>query len=267
MEPDGLFLRSPGSETGSPSDTGLASGRKSWQDGGKGQSVAYRILVVEDEPDLLEAIVFTLRKEGMRPYGAADGEGALKLVKEHTPDLVLLDLMLPGVDGLEVCRRLRSSEETARIPIIMVTAKAEETDAVIGLGVGADDYVRKPFGLKELVARIRAVLRRAEEPTDAAPKTIRTGEMEVDPARHEVRLRGRVVACTATEFRLLLHLAKHPGRVFTRAQLLDKVVGSDVIVVERNIDVHVAALRRKLGDYADRIVTVRGVGYKFADSA
>lgn len=231
-----------------------------------GNPMSQRILVVEDEGDLLEAVAFALKKEGLRPIRATNGEDALRLVKEERPDLVLLDLMLPGLDGLEVCRRLRSSEETARIPIIMVTAKAEETDAIIGLGVGADDYIRKPFGLKELVARVRAILRRNEEPPDAAPAPVRIGELEVDPARHEVRLRGEPVPMTATEFRLLHHLVRHPGRVFSRAQLLDRAVGSDVIVVERNIDVHVSALRRKLKDYAERIVTIRGVGYKFADA-
>ncbi|MHC4957935.1 MAG: response regulator [Planctomycetota bacterium] len=225
-----------------------------------------RVLVVEDEADLLEAVLFAFRKEGLKPIGASDGEEALRLVKEKRPDVVLLDLMLPGIDGLEVCRRLRSSEDTARIPIIMVTAKAEETDAVIGLGVGADDYVRKPFGLKELTARVRAVLRRADEPVDPSPKLIRIGDLEVDPARHEVRLHGDVVVCTATEFRLLHYLAKRPGRVYSRLQLLEQAVGSDVIVVERNIDVHVSALRRKLGDYGARIVTVRSVGYKFAET-
>ena len=229
--------------------------------------VAHKILIVEDEPDLLEAVFFALKKEGMRPLKAADGESGLRLAKEESPDLVLLDLMLPGVDGLEVCRRLRGDEATAQIPIVMVTAKAEETDAVIGLGVGADDYLKKPFGLKELVARVKAVLRRASEAPDPAPKAIRIEELEVDPARHEVRLRGEVITCTATEMRLLLHLVRNRGRVYTRGQLLERAVGSDVIVVERNIDVHVASLRRKLGDYGNRIVTVRGVGYKFAERA
>ncbi len=225
--------------------------------------MSYRILVVEDEPDLLEAVAFALKKEGMKPIRCADGNEALEVVRESRPDLVLLDLMLPGMDGLEVCRRLRSSEETARIPIIMITAKAEETDAVIGLGVGADDYLRKPFGLKEMVARIRALLRRGEEPADPAPRVLRIGELEVDPARHEVRLAGESIPFTATEFRLLYHLVRHAGRVFTRAQLLDKVVGNDVIVVDRNIDVHISALRRKLKNEGERLRTVRGVGYKF----
>lgn len=227
--------------------------------------MSHRILVVEDETDLLEAVVYTLRKEGMHPIRAANGEDALRLVEEERPDLVLLDLMLPGLDGLEVCRRIRSSGHAADVPVIMVTAKAEETDAVIGLGVGADDYIRKPFGLKELVARIRALLRRNAGAADPAPKVVRAGELEVDPSRHEVRLEGFPIPCTATEFRLLHHMVRNRGRVFSRAQLLDKVVGNDVIVVERNIDVHVSALRRKLRHYGERIVTVRGVGYKFSE--
>ncbi|MGQ0615347.1 MAG: response regulator [Planctomycetaceae bacterium] len=227
----------------------------------------YKILIVEDEPDLLDAVAHALRKERMRPLRAIDGETGLRLARAEAPDLVLLDLMMPGLDGLEVCRRLRADPATARIPIVMMTAKAEETDAVIGLGVGADDYVRKPFGLKELVARIRAVLRRGEEPADEVPRVLRVDDLEVDAARHEARLRGEVIVLTATEMRLLRQLARHPGRVFTRAQLLEKAVGNDVIVIERNIDVHIAALRRKLQDYGDRLVTIRGVGYKFAENA
>jgi len=226
----------------------------------------YRILIVEDETDLLDAVSYALKREGLQPVRCTRGEEALHLVREKRPDLVLLDLMLPGMDGLEVCRRLRSDPETARIPILMATAKAEESDAVIGLGLGADDYLRKPFGLKELVARIKVLLRRNEEPAGGAPQPLRADRLLVDPARHEVRLRGKEVVCTATEFRLLRHLMEHPGRVFSRAQLIDKAVGRDVIIVERNVDVHISALRRKLEDYGSRLVTVRGVGYKFAES-
>ncbi len=226
----------------------------------------HRVLIVEDETDLLETVAFALERDGLEAIRSTNGEEALRLVRQHKPDLVLLDLMLPGLDGLEVCRRLRSSEDTARIPVIMMTAKAEETDAVIGLGIGADDYVRKPFGLKELVARVRSLLRRTREPSDVAPRAVRVDDLEVDPARHEVRLEGQSIPCTATEFRLLYHLVRNVGRVYSRAQLLESVVGDDVIVVERNIDVHVSALRRKLGDYGDRIETIRGVGYKFTEA-
>jgi two-component system phosphate regulon response regulator PhoB len=226
---------------------------------------AGKILVVEDEPDLLELVVWNLRKEGFRAIRAEDGEKALLLAQDERPDLVLLDLMTPKVDGIEVCRRLRASDATRDVPVIMVTARAEESDAVVGLASGADDYLKKPFGVRELLARIRAVLRRASAAAEAGPKTVRADDLEIDPARHEVRLRGVEGVCTPTELRLLHHLVRNRGRVFTRPQLLDKAVGTDVIVVDRNVDVHVATLRRKLGDYGDRIVTIRGVGYKFAD--
>jgi two-component system phosphate regulon response regulator PhoB len=225
----------------------------------------HKILVVEDEPDLLDLVVYNLRKEGYRPVRAETGEKALELAQSERPDLVLLDLMLPGLDGIEVCRRLRANEATREIPIVMVTARAEETDAVVGLSMGADDYVKKPFGVRELIARVRAVLRRTSAQSDPSQKTIRVDALEVDPARHEVRLRGKDLVCTPTELRLLHYLVRNRGRVFTRAQLLDKAVGPDVIVLDRNVDVHVGTLRKKLGDYGTRIVTLRGVGYKFAD--
>jgi DNA-binding response OmpR family regulator len=227
--------------------------------------MTHKILVVEDEPDLLDLVVYSLRKEGFKALRAETGEKALELAREERPDLVLLDLMMPGLDGLEVCRRLRVNDATSGIPIVMVTARAEESDAVVGLSVGADDYVKKPFGVKELIARIRAVLRRSGPGADPAQKVVRVDELEVDPAKHEVRLRGEEVSVTPTELRLLHHLVRNRGRVFTRAQLLDKAVGPDVVVIDRNIDVHVATLRRKLADYGDRILTVRGVGYKFAE--
>jgi DNA-binding response OmpR family regulator len=224
-----------------------------------------RILVVEDEPDLLDLLVYNLRKEGFRPVRAESGERALEIAQAERPDLIVLDLMLPGLDGLEVCRRLRGTDVTRDVPIIMVTARAEEGDAVVGLALGADDYVKKPVGVRELLARVRAVLRRAGGGGDDSPRLVRVDDLEVDPARHEVRLRGVDVVCTPTELRLLHHLVRNRGRVFTRTQLLDKAVGTDVIVIDRNVDVHVATLRRKLSDYGDRIVTIRGVGYKLAD--
>jgi len=231
----------------------------------RGLAMSHKILVVEDEADLLDLVVYNLRKEGFKPVRAETGEKALELAKSEKPDLILLDLMMPGVDGLEVCRRLRASDATADIPIVMMTARAEESDAVVGLSVGADDYVKKPFGVKELVARVRAVLRRTGAGPDPAARVVRVDELEVDPGKHEVRLRGKDVVCTPTELRLLHHLVRNRGRVFTRAQLLDKAVGQDVIVIDRNIDVHVATLRRKLEDYGARIVTIRGVGYKFGE--
>lgn len=227
--------------------------------------MSQKILVVEDEADLLDLVVYNLRKEGFKPLRAETGEKALEIARTEKPDLVLLDLMMPGLDGLEVCRRLRANEATADIPIVMMTARVEESDAVVGLSVGADDYVKKPFGVKELLARVRAVLRRTGAGPDAAQKVLRIDELEVDPGKHEVRLRGVDVVCTPTELRLLHHLVRNRGRVFTRSQLLDKAIGPDVIVIDRNIDVHVATVRRKLKDYGARIVTIRGVGYKFGD--
>ena len=224
-----------------------------------------KILVVEDEPDLLDLVVYNLRKEGFRPIRAETGEKALVLAKEERPDLILLDLMMPGLDGLEVCRRLRANDATSDIPIVMVTARAEESDAVVGLSVGADDYVKKPFGVRELIARVRAVLRRTGVGADPAQRVVRSDDLEIDPGKHEVRLRGKEIVCTPTELRLIHHLVRNRGRVFTRAQLLDKAVGPDVVVIDRNIDVHVATLRKKLDDYGDRILTIRGVGYKFAE--
>ena len=224
-----------------------------------------KILVVEDEPDLLDLVVYNLRKEGFKPIRAETGEKALILAKEERPDLILLDLMMPGLDGLEVCRRLRANDATADIPIVMVTARAEESDAVVGLSVGADDYVKKPFGVRELVARVRAVLRRTGVGADPTQRVVRSDELEIDPGKHEVRLKGKEIVCTPTELRLLHHLVRNRGRVFTRAQLLDKAVGPDVVVIDRNIDVHVATLRKKLEEYGDRILTIRGVGYKFAE--
>jgi DNA-binding response OmpR family regulator len=225
--------------------------------------MAHKILVVEDEPDLLDLVVYNLRREGFKPVRAETGEKALALAREERPDLILLDLMMPGLDGLEVC--LRADESTAHIPIVMVTARAEEGDAVLGLTMGADDYVKKPFGVKELLARVRSVLRRTGAAADPASKPLRVDDLEIDPAKHEVRLRGEDLVCTPTELRLLHHLVRNRGRVFSRQQLLDKAVGTDVIVIDRNVDVHVATLRRKLLDYGSRIVTIRGVGYKFAD--
>jgi len=225
-----------------------------------------RILVVEDESDLREVISYNLSREGFHVVSARDGGEGLRSAVEKKPDLILLDLMLPDVDGLEVCRRVRQDPNIASTPIIMVTAKGEETDLVLGLGVGADDYVAKPFSVRELVARVKAVLRRgAHAPEDDSRRPLRRGPILIDPARHEVTVDGDTVRFTATEFRLLQYLASRPGRVYERDVLLRRVLGDDAIRVDRNIDVHIRSIRKKLGDHRDLIETVRGVGYKFRD--
>lgn len=224
------------------------------------------ILVVDDEPHLVELIKHHLTREHYEVDIAKDGETALAKAKKRIPDLIVLDLMLPGVDGLEVCRRLRAETRTEHVPIVMLTAKAEETDAVIGLAQGADDYVRKPVGMRELVARIGTRLRaaaasRAEEDR----RVIRFGDLVVDSVKHEVALRGESLKLTMTEFKLLRHLVRNAGRAYSRNDLLDEVIAPDTVVVDRNVDVHVATLRKKLGDYGSYIETIRGLGYKFRE--
>jgi two-component system alkaline phosphatase synthesis response regulator PhoP len=225
-----------------------------------------RIAVIEDEPDIREVVEYNLRRDGFQVSSAADGEAGLELVRRESPALVLLDLMLPGLDGLEVCRRLKSDALTRSIPVIMVTARGEESDVVIGLGIGADDYVTKPFSPKELLARVKAVLRRGplREERSAKERIVREGVV-IDATRHDVKIDGVSEPFTATEFRLLHFLASHPGRVFTRDHLLTRVIGEDAMVTDRNIDVHVRSVRKKLGRYRELIETVRGVGYRCKD--
>lgn len=223
------------------------------------------ILVVEDEDDIRELLRYNLVKEGYRVTGAASGEEALKAVRVAMPDLVLLDLMLPGMDGLEVCRSLKQDPQTRNLPIVMLTAKGEEADIVAGLELGADDYVTKPFSLRVLLARLRAVLRRRSTPppSETAPLTIH--ELVVHPGRHEVLVQGRPVDLTATEFRLLHLLARRPGWVFTRSQIVNEIHGDDYSVTERAVDVQMVSLRKKLGPSGKYLETVRGIGYRFKD--
>jgi two-component system alkaline phosphatase synthesis response regulator PhoP len=226
----------------------------------------HKIVVIEDEPDILEVLEYNLEREGFRLISCRDGEDGLRAVGKEGPALVLLDLMLPGLDGIEVCRAIRSDPVTAHIPIIMVTAKGEESEIVLGLGVGADDYIVKPFSPKELVARVKAVLRRGPMREGSGPPgPLLRGAMSIDPTRHEVRVDKKPVTLTPTEFRLLNFLASHPGRVFTRDQLLSRAIDEDAMVIDRNIDVHVRSIRRKLGRCKDLVETIRGVGYRFKD--
>jgi two-component system alkaline phosphatase synthesis response regulator PhoP len=225
-----------------------------------------KVLIVDDEADIVEFVQYNLRKEMYETVTAPDGPRAIQAARQHRPDLILLDLMLPGVDGLEVCRVLKSGRETDRIPIIMLTAKGEEADIVTGLEIGADDYVAKPFSMRLLLARIKAVLRRAGVVEVAKPASlIKLQGVEIDDERHQVLLGGERVPLTLTEYKLLRFLAAHPGRVFTRTQILNNIQDEHVIVIDRAIDVHVAALRKKLGDAGKLIETVRGVGYRFKD--
>lgn len=235
----------------------------------KGDVSHERILVIEDEGDLREVVAYNLSREGYRVSAAAGGRAGLERAEREQPDLIVLDLMLPDMDGLEVCRRIRRNPKIAATRIVMLTAKAEESDVVLGLGVGADDYLTKPFGVKELIARVQAVLRRGPtaEAADVAPQTISRGSVVVDPAKHDVRVNGESVHFTATEFRLLHFLASRPGRVFAREALLRHVMGDDDLLLDRNIDVHVRAIRQKLGDQRELIETVRGVGYRFQDES
>jgi two-component system phosphate regulon response regulator PhoB len=210
-------------------------------------------------------VTYNLAKEGYRVTAVGTGEEALRAVGTARPDLVLLDLMLPGVDGLEVARLLKADPSSREIPIIILTAKGEETDVVSGLETGADDYIRKPFSVRVLIARIRAVLRRATQaPVDmAAPLTV--GDLAIHPGRHEVLVRGMPVNLTRTEFRVLHALASRPGWVFTRCQIADAIHEGDGLVTDRSVDVQIVGLRRKLGVAGSRIETVRGVGYRLRE--
>jgi len=252
--------RSPGnSKTGTPKPTALPLGR-----GGNDAALRGRILVVDDEEDLLELVRYNLSKEGYEVECVGTGEDALKAVRRQPPDLVVLDLMLPALDGLEVCRRLKGDAKTRQVPIIMLTAKGEETDMIAGLERGADDYIAKPFSPRVLTARVRALLRRhAAQRATELETTIEVHELVIHPGRHEITLAGEPLELTYTEFALLEFLAKRPGWAYTRAQIVDAVKGEDYPVTERSVDVQVAGLRRKLGAHGSYIETVRGVGYRF----
>jgi DNA-binding response OmpR family regulator len=225
-----------------------------------GESASPLIAVVDDEPDIRELLRLTLSRAGFRVEGFPDAGSFWRFLEKETPALVLLDLMLPDADGLEVCRALRRRERGAAVPVIMLTAKGAETDKVLGLELGADDYVTKPFSIKELTARVHAVLRRPAR--DEETKRIEVGPLVIDLEKHEVQADGRLIELTATEFRILQLLATRRGRVLTRNQILDVLWGHEKIVVDRTIDVHIRNLREKLGPAAALLKNVRGVGYK-----
>jgi len=223
------------------------------------------VFVVEDEEDILELLRFNLTREGYAVAASTNGDDALKAIFRKPPDLVLLDLMLPGMDGLDVCRALKRDPKTAGIPIVMVTAKGEESDIVAGLELGADDYIVKPFSIKVLIARVRAAMRRRRESIPDSSVPIRIHDLEINPGRHEVLIKGKPVEMTFSELRILHLLASRPGWVMTRSQIVDAVRGADYPVTDRSIDVQIVGIRRKLGAYAECIETIRGVGYRFRE--
>jgi DNA-binding response OmpR family regulator len=226
-----------------------------------------RILIIEDELDMAELIAMRLKKEGYAVDVAHDGAEGLKQAQASPPDLILLDLMLPGMSGTDVAQQIRNDPRTSSVPIIMATAKSEESDVVVGLHLGADDYVTKPFSMSVLAARVGAVLRRSGSNGGNGKGHIKVGPIRIDRDRHEVNVDGEQVKLTLTEFRLLAALAAARGRVLTRNQLIDQAIGMDAVVTDRTIDVHLTSLRRKLGDGRKYLKTVRGVGYRMAVDA
>ena len=223
-----------------------------------------RILLIEDEPDIAEVLQYNLEKEGFQVELAGRGDAGLEAVRRESPELILLDLMLPGLDGLELTRLLKRDPATAHLPIVMLTARSEEVDRIVGLELGADDYISKPFSPREVVLRVKAVLRRLqpEQPEETASELLQVGGIELDISGHQLRLGGAEVPLTATEFRLLRLLMERNGRVQTRGQLLSDVWGYAEDIDSRTVDTHIRRLRRKLGPEADRIETVIGVGYR-----
>ena len=224
-----------------------------------------KILIVEDEPEIANLVKSYMEKAGFHANTAESGVEALKLIKSERPDLMILDLMLPEMDGIEVCKRIRTVPDTALLPIIMLTAKAEESDTIIGLELGADDYVTKPFSPKALVARVKALFRRLERTNDQTQSSLSFGTLVMDLARHEVTLNGKELSLTAKEFGLLEHLLRHPGRVLTRDVLLNSIWGYDYYGTTRTVDVHIRRLKLKIPLLDEAIISVKSLGYKLSD--
>ncbi len=224
------------------------------------------ILVVDDEKDIQELLEYNLVRNSYKVLCVGTGEDALREAREKLPNMIILDLMLPGVDGLEVCKRLKNDHKTEHIPIIMLTARGEEADVVVGLELGADDYIAKPFSPRVVLARMKAVLRRREQESNGGGELlVKSGGLTINSQRHEAAINGRALTLTALEMRILSTLARQPGRVFTRYQIVESTQGVGVGVTDRSVDVHIVSLRRKLGEDANLIETVRGVGYRFAE--
>lgn len=224
-----------------------------------------KILVVDDEEDILELVRYNLEREGFQVTCAESGEKAMERTRQEAPDLIVLDLMLPGIDGLEVARRLKQDQKTAGLPIVMLTAKGEEADIVAGLELGADDYITKPFSPRVMIARIKAVLRRQSQQAQDPERILNIGNLIIDPRRRSVWADDTYIDLTYSEFQILLFLAARPGWVFTRSQIVDAVRGENYPVTDRSVDVQIAGLRKKLGQYSAYIETVRGVGYRFKE--
>lgn len=224
----------------------------------------HKVLVVEDDRSLADIVRYNLQQAGYEVFWAFDGTDGLTQAQLHSPDLIVLDLMLPGIDGLEVCRRLRSSPQTKDVLILMLTAKGEEADHLIGFSVGCDDYVVKPYSVKILLERIKALIRRRER-QNLTVETLAGGGVVIDRRKHSVTLHGVPLELTPSEFRLLESLMRQSGRAFDRSELIDSALGGDALVLERTIDVHIRSLRKKLGDSAELIQTVRGIGYRFRE--
>lgn len=224
-----------------------------------------KILIIEDEEDIIELLSYNLSKEGFHVTGMISGEAGIDAARKSPPDLILLDLMLPGLDGLQICKALKSDIATKEIPVIMVTAKGEETDIVAGLEMGADDYISKPFSPKVLVARVKSVIRRKKVPPPSDSTVIRFKDLSIHPGRHEVQMKGKALELTLSEFRILHLLLRKPGWVFTRYQIVKAIHGEDYNVTDRAIDVQIVGLRKKLGVFGKNIETVRGVGYRMKE--
>lgn len=222
-----------------------------------------KILIIEDDRDIVEMLDYNLKEEGYETVSAFNGEQGIELAQKERPDLIILDIMLPIMDGFEVCRTIRNNDGMAHIPIIILSAKSRETDKVVGLELGADDYVTKPFSPRELIARMRAILRRRR--AEHVGDKIKRGQITIDSTRHKVTVGGKEIVLTLTEFKLLEFMARRPGAVFSRARILDAVAGQDTIACDRTVDAHIKSLRHKLGRAKDYIETIRGAGYRFKE--
>ncbi len=225
-----------------------------------------RILIIEDDRSLAEVLEYNFTNAGYQVDCAHDGQDGLNQARSKSPDLIILDLMIPVIDGIETCRTLRAESSTRDTPIMMLTAKSEETDQLIGFSVGADDYVCKPFSVKVLLERVKSLLRRHSRKNGSGSDIVVTGSVTVDRVKHRVLIDGATVDLTPTEFRLLDTLIRHPGRAFDRSELIDSALGADTLVLERTVDVHIRSLRKKMGDSAEMVQTVRGIGYRFRES-